>query len=61
MPTTTNPKSRRKPIQHARPVMDHKAILARRLDLIAGCELQQGHIQRAEYLSQKAAELRGAA
>ena len=32
--------------------------LARRLDLIAGCELQHGHHERAEYLARQAEAMR---
>ncbi len=39
-------------------VVDHCAILARRLDLLADCELQHGHHGVAERLSRHAAELR---
>lgn len=37
---------------------DHRAILARRLDLMAGIELQQGHHLAAEHLARRAAEMR---
>ena len=37
---------------------DHRLILARRLDLLAGCELQHGHVAAAEHLAHRAAELR---
>ena len=56
---TTKRKPRRKPLP-PRPMPDHRAILARRLDLIADLELQHGHVARAEYLAHQAAELRDA-
>jgi hypothetical protein len=60
MPTNPKPKHRPKALPIARPQPDHRAILARRLDLIANIELQHGHHARAEYLAVQAAELRGA-
>ena len=59
--TITKPKRQKKVQPTARPVQDHRAILARRLDMIADCELQHGHVARAEYLARQADELRGAA
>lgn len=40
------------------PVKDHRATLARRLEVLAGCELQQGHYDAAECLAWQAARLR---
>ena len=40
--------------------LDHHAILARRLDILAGCELQHGHHLAAEHLAQRAQALREA-
>lgn len=37
---------------------DHRAILARRLDMLAGAELQHGHHAAAERLAWRAAALR---
>ena len=37
---------------------DHRVILARRLDVLAGCELQHGHHDAAEHLARRAAALR---
>ena len=61
MPTTTKRKLGCKPIQPVRSAVDHKAILARRLDQLADFELQLGHHGAAERLAHRAAELRGAA
>ena len=52
---------RRKPASAATPIHDHKAILARRLDVLADCELQAGHHGAAERLAWRAAALREAA
>ena len=52
---------RRKPTPAATPIHDHKAILARRLDLLADCELQAGHHGAAVRLAWRAAALREAA
>ena len=51
----------RKPTTPSRPVLDHRAILARRLDTMADCHLQQGLHAQAERLARQAADLRGAA
>jgi len=51
---------RRKPTPAATPTHDHKAILARRLEVLAGCELQHGHHAAAERLAWRAAALREA-
>jgi hypothetical protein len=59
--TIAKPKSHRKPAPPTRPVVDHKAILARRLDQLADFELHLGHHGAAERLAHRAAELRGAA
>jgi hypothetical protein len=63
MHTNANPKPKHRPkaAPTTLPQPDHRAILARRLDLIADCELQHGHTVRAEYLARQAAELRGVA
>lgn len=39
------------------PLHDHRTILARHLDLIAGIELQHGHHRQAEHLAHRAALL----
>jgi hypothetical protein len=57
--TANKRKSRRKPALPVRPTMDHKAILARRLDQLADFELHLGHHGAAERLAHRAAELRG--
>lgn len=41
--------------------LDHRAILARRLDLMADLELQHGHHRQAEHLAHQAAQLRESA
>lgn len=52
-------KSRRKPTTTAAPIAaDHRVSLARRLDVLAGCELQHGHHLAAEHLARRAAALR---
>ena len=59
MSLITKPKNRRKaatPAVH----QDHRAILARRLEVLAGCELQHGHVAAAERLAWRAAALREA-
>ena len=56
---TTTPKRRRKP-SRTTPTPDHRAILARRLDVLAGAELQHGHHHAAERLAWRAAALREA-
>ena len=55
------PTHRRKAAQAASPTLDHRAILARRLEVLAGCELQHGHHAAAERLAWRAAALREAA
>ena len=60
MNTSIKSKPRRKPT-HLRAPSDNRAMLARRLDLLADCELQHGHHVAAERLARRAAELRGAA
>ena len=40
------------------PQPDHRAILARRLEVLADCELQHGHVAAAERLSWRAMALR---
>ncbi len=60
MPATPNSRaSRQREASDA--TAEHRAILARRLDMLAGCELQHGHHVAAERLAQQAAELRGIA
>lgn len=59
MPKNTTPKPRR-PTPAATPTHDHRAILARRLEVLAGCELQHGHHAAAEHLAWRAAALREA-
>jgi hypothetical protein len=61
MSTKSNSKRRPKGLPIVRPQPDHRAILARRLDLIADIELQHGHHASAEHLSTQVTELRGAA
>ena len=56
----TTPK-RRKVTRNITPTLDHRAILARRLEVLAGCELQHGHHAAAELLAHRAAALREAA
>ena len=43
------------------PPSNQHAVLARRLDLLAGCELQHGHHIAAEHLARQAAVLRDGA
>ena len=59
MITSTKPKRRKTPTTiSCNP--DRQAILARRLDLLAGCELQHGHHLAAERLARLADDLRAA-
>ena len=60
MSKSVTPK-RRKPAPSVTTAHDHKAILARRLEVLAGCELQHGHHAAAERLAWRAAALREAA
>ncbi len=53
-------KRRRKPAQTVTLAVDHRAILARRLDILAGCELQHGHHLAAERLALRAQAIREA-
>jgi len=55
------PGPRRKAVSAATTIADHRAILARRLDMLAGCELQHGHHAAAEHLARQAAAVREAA
>ena len=56
---STSTKSRRRKARCSKPTtLDHRTILARRLDLMAGIELQHGHHHAAEYLAHQAAQLR---
>ena len=58
-PSSKRPNRRRKLAAPVTPIaVDHRAILARRLDLLAGCELQHGHHHAAEHLARKAQALR---
>ncbi len=57
MPKNTTLKPRR-PAPAATSTHDHRAILARRLEVLAGCELQHGHHAAAERLAWRAAALR---
>ena len=59
MPKNTTPK-RREPAPAINTSNDHRAILARRLEILAGCELQHGHHAAAERLAWRAAALREA-
>jgi hypothetical protein len=54
------PGRRHKAVSAATPVNDHRVILAQRLDMLAGCELQHGHHLAAEHLARKAQALREA-
>lgn len=54
------PKQRREPVQAAASAADHRAILARHLDVLADCELQHGHHLMAEHLARQAQALREA-
>ena len=57
--TSKRPSRRRKQTKTVTPaVVDHRAILARRLDLWANCELQHGHHGAAEHLARRAEALR---
>ncbi len=58
MTKPTNPTRRRgkAPLPNANP--DHRTVIARRLDLLAGIELQHGHHAAAERLAWQAAEVR---
>jgi hypothetical protein len=60
MTNPTNPTRRRPktPLPNANP--DHRSVIARRLDLLADCELQAGHHAAAEQLAWRAAEMREA-
>lgn len=51
-------KRRRKPAQAVTLAVDHRAILARHLDILADCELQHGHHLAAERLALRAQALR---
>ena len=54
------PRRRRKPAASVPAAVDHRVILARRLDLWANCELQHGHHGAAEHLARRAEALREA-
>lgn len=54
------PTRRRKSVQTVTSTVDHRAVLARRLDMLAGCELQHGHHLAAEHLARRAQALREA-
>ena len=56
-PGRTRTKKRRSPVLTIH-VLDHRAILARRLDVLADAELQHGHHGAAERLAWRAAALR---
>lgn len=57
--TSKRPNRRRKQAATVTPaVTDHRVILARRLDVLAGCELQHGHHHAAEHLARRAQALR---
>jgi hypothetical protein len=56
--TSKRPRRRRKPAASVSVAVDHRAILARRLDLWANCELQHGHHGAAEHLARRAEALR---
>lgn len=58
--SSRRPGRRRKQVHAVVSVADHCAILARRLDILAGCELQHGHVAAAERLAWRAAALREA-
>ena len=66
MPSNLSSSSRKQPPRRRKLVhtiiaaVDHRAILARRLDILAGCELQHGHHLAAEHLAQRAQALREA-
>lgn len=55
---TPKPSQRRPKPALALPSHDHRTILARRLEILAGCELQHGHHDAAERLAWRAAALR---
>ena len=57
---SSHPKKRRKATAASSPALEHRAILARRLDMLAGCELQHGHHLAAENLARRAQALREA-
>lgn len=59
MPNKTTLK-RSKPALAAKSPAYNQAILARRLEILAGCELQHGHHAAAERLAWRAAALREA-
>lgn len=63
MPVSVERPRRTRRTKSAPPVqgLDLRLILARRLDLLAGCELQHGHAAAAEHLAHRAAELRAVA
>lgn len=60
MPTSVKPKCKR-PAARSTPQVDPRAILARRLEILAGCELHHRHHDAAEHLAWRAAALREAA
>jgi hypothetical protein len=53
------PRRRQKP-SLATSTVDHRTVLACRLDMLAGCELQHGHHLAAEHLARRAQALREA-
>ena len=57
--TSNRPTRRRKPAQTI-PTPNTRAIIARRLDMMAGIELQHGHHLAAERLAWRAEEMREA-
>ena len=57
-PTTPDYPGKRHRPSLAFPVADRRAVLARQLDLMAGCELQHGHHLAAEHLARQAQALR---
>lgn len=59
MPKLTKPEYNRSATR-ANVKADTRAILARRLEVLAGCELHHGHHDAAERLSWRAAALREA-
>ena len=56
--SSKQPKRCRKLAATATSAVDYRAILARRLDVLAGCELQHGHHGAAEHLARRAEALR---
>ncbi len=58
MPTTIKRRRPKGIALTAIPALNHRAILARRLDLMADLELQHGHHRQAEHLAHRAAQLR---